>query len=370
MGSTHLYQPVGIESWGCLTALGDEQQTAERLNRGEIALKALPVLGPDGGDRVPIALCSDWTEKAPPRWFPLIESLAARIPSAPWGEPGYPVFLSSSNFGVGNLLAYRRDGRDEHLRFATPAGCIDRVCEVLGFGADRTVVSHACVSSLIALELARRSIETGSAERALILTFDFMSPFVAGGFHALKILNSLFPAPYEDRKEGAIGLGDGAAFAVLSGQTSRFGVAPAFLHNEMWHFTGNQPDGAGFTAMESWLKLTVKEQKVWIKGHGTGTLESGRLESGSLARLIPDAPLVSWKGSLGHTLGSCGLVELAVALSAVEGGSIPPTLGLTGRSFTPNVASDPFPAEAFTGFLVLADAFGGAHAATYISTDA
>ena len=32
------------------------------------------------------------------------------------------------------------------------------------------------------------------------------------------------------------------------------------------------------------------------------------------AACFPGAPVVSWKGSLGHTLGSCGLVELAVAL--------------------------------------------------------
>jgi len=369
MVSTHLNQKAGIEAWACITALGDERQTAERLNQGKIGLKALPVLGTDGGDRVPIALCSDWAEETPPRWFPLVEQLRTRIPEGPWGGHGHPVYLSSSNFGVGNLLAYGRGGGSEHLKYATPGDCVDELSQALGFGADQTIVSHACVSSLIALELARRSVETGAAERALVLSFDFMSPFVAGGFHALKILNPLFPAPYEDRSESAIGLGDGSAFVVLSRQKGRFGLSPAFLHNEMWHFTGNQPNGEGFRAMESWLKETVRDERIWIKGHGTGTIESGRLEAESLVELCPGAPLVSWKGSLGHTLGSCGLVELAVALSAVDHGSIPPTLGLNGPAFASNVASDPFDSDDLMGFLLLADAFGGAHAATYVSTD-
>ena len=97
------------------------------------------------------------------------------------------------------------------------------------------------------------------------------------------------------------------------------------------------------------------------------TLEAGRLEAESLAGLLPQAPLVSWKGSLGHTLGSCGLVELAVALAAVKGGTIPPTVALSGRAFAANVATNSFGARAFDGILLLANAFGGAHAATLIT---
>lgn len=369
MATSHSNLKVGIEACGCITALGDETQTAEALNKGVVGLKLLPVLGPDGGDSVPIALCSDWAEESPPRWFSHLESLRSRIPDAPWGEPGFPVFLSSSNFGVGNLLAYRRGGDEQHMKYATPSDCVNTLCRVFGWGADRTIVSHACVSSLIALELARRSVETGVAERAIVFSFDFISPFVAGGFHALKILNPLFPAPYEDRKEGSIGLGDGAAFAVLSKHKQRFGLSPSFLYNEMWNFTGNQPNGEGFREMDPWLRRTVGDRDIWIKGHGTGTLDAGRLEAESLFEVCPDAPLVSWKGSLGHTLGSCGMVELAIALSAVNLGVIPPTVGLSGRAFTPNVAVDPLNAGDFDGFVLLANAFGGAHAATLISHD-
>ncbi|RKX33943.1 MAG: hypothetical protein DRP71_08675 [Verrucomicrobia bacterium] len=367
MVTSHSKLEVGIEACGCLTALGDETQTAEALNAGVIGLKPVPVLGSDGGDLVPIALCSDWRERIPPRWFASADSLRSRIPVAPWGDPGFPVFLSSSNFGVGNLLAYCRGGSEAHLAYATPGDCVESLCDSFGWGPDRTIVSHACVSSLVALELARRSIEHGGAEQAIVFSFDFVSPFVAGGFHALKILNPLFPAPYEDRKEGSIGLGDGAAFAVLSRKPQENLVSPAFLYNEMWHFTGNQPEGEGFRALEPWLRQTVGERKVWIKGHGTGTLEAGRLEAESLAELCPQAPLVSWKGSLGHTLGSCGLVELAVALAAVDRGVVPPTVGLSGSAFAPNVATDSFDAQPFDGLLLLANAFGGAHAAILVA---
>ena len=106
-----------------------------------------------------------------------------------------------------------------------------------------------------------------------------------------------------------------------------------------------------------------------MKGHGTGTLEAGRLEAEVLARQYPGAPLVSWKGSLGHTLGSCGLVELAIALAALRGGKIPGTVGTTAPCFTDTVALAPFASAAFDGAILTSNAFGGAHAALLLTHD-
>ena len=108
-------------------------------------------------------------------------------------------------------------------------------------------------------------------------------------------------------------------------------------------------------------------RRVWVKGHGTGTLEAGRLEAEGYAKQFPGAPLVSWKGSLGHTLGSCGLVELAVTLAALRAGRIPGTVGGAAPSFSAEVAVEPFAASGFDGVLLAANAFGGAHAAMLLT---
>lgn len=356
---------VGIEEIGCLTGLGDETRTAESLLQGKVVLRLLPALGDGAGDPVPLALCRDWTETQPPRWYPEIRELGARIPDAPWGNPGFPVFVSSSNFGVGSMLAYRRTGDPAHLDHATPSDCVDRIAALFHWGPDRTVLSHACVSAHLALEQARLAL-LGGAKKALVFSFDFLSPFVAGGFHALKILNQGFPAPYEVRPEGSIGLGDGAAFAVLTPGSAPYRLSPASLANEMWHFTGNNPDGSGYRSIGDWLRSAAAPARPWIKGHGTGTLEAGRLEAESLQTLLPDSPLVSWKGSIGHTLGSCGLVEAAIAVASLRLGTIPGTVGTTSTCFSPNVATRPFDPEPYDGVLLLANAFGGAHAAAFL----
>jgi hypothetical protein len=190
---------------------------------------------------------------------------------------------------------------------------------------------------------------------------------VAGGFHALKILNGVLPAPYAVRETGSIGLGDGMAFAVLSRAPAPYRIEAHAMHNEMHHFTANRMDGAGFAAVLAPFVPFIAGRRIWVKGHGTGTLDAGRLEAESIERAFGAVPLVSWKGSLGHTLGSCGLVELAVALAALEGGMVPGTVGSAAPCFTPHVALAPFSAAPFDAALLTSNAFGGAHAAFLVS---
>jgi 3-oxoacyl-(acyl-carrier-protein) synthase len=219
---------------------------------------------------------------------------------------------------------------------------------------------------------ASRAVEAGIADAALVFSFDFLSPFVAGGFHALKILNARFPAPYREGETGSIGLGDGAGYAVLTRDTGDFSLTAQSLHNELHHFTANQPDGAGFDACLAPLRTAAGGRRLWLKGHGTGTLEAGRLEVNALTRAFPSSPLTGWKGSLGHTLGSCGLVELAVACAAFREGRTPGTVADTSEASTAmhgDVALTAFDNCAFDGVVCASNAFGGAHAALILTTD-
>ena len=359
--------PVGLAACDCLTPFGNAAATAAALLAGRRAVQPTPVLGRDGGDLVPLALRGPMDETIPPRWLKDIRELAAGIPAGAWGTAREPVIVTSSNFGVGSLYAFTRDRDPNHLAHGLPSASVDLLRGELGWGEQVHIFSHACVTAHLGLAHAARLLHGGLADRVLVLTFDFVSPFVAGGFHSLKILNEGLPAPYMARATGSIGLGDGAAFAVLSREPAGFQLAAHALHNEMFHFTGNQPDGAGFTACAAAIAAVAGDRRVWIKGHGTGTLEAGRLEAEVLAKQFPQSPLVSWKGSLGHTLGSCGLVELAVALAALRGGRIPGTVGSARPTFTDNVALEPFARDGFDAAILTSNAFGGAHAAMLLT---
>ena len=365
--------PVGLEACDCLTPFGDALETNTALLAGRRALVPTPVLGCNGGDLVPLALLGPMDETLTPRWLPALHQLAARIPPAAWGSARTPVIVTSSNFGVGSLYAFTLDHQGQHFEHGTPFATVELLQREFGWGEHVQVFSHACVTAHLGLAQAARLLHAGLADRVLVFSFDFVSPFVAGGFHSLKILNGVMPAPYARRETGSIGLGDGAAFAVLTRSTGRqnsqFQLMAHALHNEMFHFTSNQPDGAGFAACAASIAAAADGRRVWLKGHGTGTLEAGRLESEVLARQFPGAPLTGWKGSLGHTLGSCGLVELALALAALRGGRIPGTVGGAAPSFTDTIALDSFASAEFDGAILAGNAFGGAHAAMLLTHD-
>lgn len=363
--------PVKVTDSGCLTPFGDASATCAALLRGEKALKPTTVAGVDGGDLVPVALLPGraMDETNPPAWGAAVKKLFAPVAGPRWGTARRPIFVTSSNFGVGSLHAFRKTGDTGHLAFGSPQACVDWLRREQGWGDNFAIFSHACVSAHLGLVHAARMVSSGLADEALVATFDFISPFVAGGFHALKILNTDFPAPYMDRATGSIGLGDGAAYAVLSREGSGFKILAQNLHNEMFHFTANQPDGAGFQTCLAPVMEKAKGLRLWIKGHGTGTLEAGRLESNRLAAAFPDSPLVGWKGSLGHTLGSCGLVELAIAIESIRAGRSPGTVGTAAPAFTNNVATEPFSNLEFNAVLCASNAFGGAHAALLLAHD-
>lgn len=362
---------AGIEACECLTPFGGADATCAALLAGRRALTLQPVLGRDGGDLVPLALTGPMDETLPPRWLPALRSLAARIPAGQWGTAREPVIVTSSNFGVGSLHAFTRDHDARHLAHGTPFASVELLSRELGWGEHVQIFSHACVTAHLGLVQAARVLNAGLADRVLVFSFDFVSPFVAGGFHSLKILNGLMPAPYSRRENGSIGLGDGAGFVVLTRAATSFCLAAHALHNEMFHFTANEPAGAGFAACFQSIAAAGRGRRVWIKGHGTGTLEAGRLEAEAVARYFPGAPLTGWKGSLGHTLGSCGIVELAVALAAWRGagGKIPGTVGAESPTLADNVALAPFASAEFDGAILTSNAFGGAHAAMLLTHD-
>lgn len=352
---------VYLHACDCHTPLGDAHATWQALVEDKSSLRMSPPL-PDSDDRVPLSLAGDLGDVDPPRWLAPCRQLLGSAPARPWGQQRYPVIITSSNFGIDQMLAFYQGHSDACRERATATTATNLILNELGWGANRTIISNACVSAQLGLIHASRLLENDLADEALVFSYDFLSHFVVGGFHSLKILNGDFPQPYTARETGSIGLGDGAGFAVLSRESSQYQLTATGTHSEFHHMTGNDPTGAGFEAVIRPLIETAAGRRIWVKGHGTGTLEAGHLEAETAARLLPEAPIVSWKGSLGHTLGSCGLVELAIAKVAFEQNLAPGTVGSHGPFFNDQVQAKPFSLQAYDGVALLSSAFGGAHA--------
>jgi len=201
---------VYIQHADSLTALGETQASWRGLSEGRVALERRSVPHVEGEDLVPQAWLYDTQVEGRPRWWGHLERLRQALPDRPWGSESYPIYVTSSNYGIDYLFELSIDRETEAVRrWATPHHLVSEIREAFGWGPNVTIYSHACVTGQLGLLQAERAVSSGRAEQALVFSFDFLSPFVIGGFHSLKILNEGMPAPYHDGESGSIGLGEG-----------------------------------------------------------------------------------------------------------------------------------------------------------------
>jgi 3-oxoacyl-[acyl-carrier-protein] synthase-1/3-oxoacyl-[acyl-carrier-protein] synthase II len=177
-----------------------------------------------------------------------------------------------------------------------------------------------------------------------------------------------------DRGRRGLNLGEGAALLVLEAEPVRKGrgrrARAALLGYgsacDAHHLTAPHPDGQGLTrALREALASAgaSADQVAFVNAHGTGTPDNDRVESRTLAELLPGVPFVSTKGYTGHTLGAAGAIEAAFTVACLERGRIPANAGFSEAD--PELPARPVTeATAVAGPVALSQslAFGGNNA--------
>ncbi len=198
----------------------------------------------------------------------------------------------------------------------------------LVFGCPAYAVSGACASGPVALAEAGRAILSGSARCVLVLGGDRLAPFVIDGFAGLKATDAHSCRPFAADRGGTV-LSETAAAVVIDD-----GSGPLYLQGwgqslDAHHLTGPCRDGAGLLRACVAACRTSEPPRLMI-AHGTATIANDEAEAAAYAAWCPTVPITAWKDGLGHSLGACGLSEVALAAEAWchAGGRIP---GLWGN---------------------------------------
>lgn len=239
--------------------------------------------------------------------------------------------------------------------------------------AELHTISMACISGLAAVEVAHRLIRTGSCDDVLVCAADEISDFIVSGFSAFKALAPEPCRPYDRQREG-LSLGEAAAALWLSarGQGRLLIGRPAITHDGV-HISAPDRNGDGLArAVAQALRHAdlSTDQVAFISAHGTATLYNDDMEAAAFHRLgLSLTPLHSLKGYLGHSLGAAALVELILAIRAMERGVMPASAGFRspGTIFPLNVVQQPYiiPHGART-LLKTSSGFGGCNAAVAV----
>lgn len=269
------------------------------------------------------------------------------------------VFCGTSRGNTGELLGIWRD-RDPVHRLSTsnslhsePAAAISIE---LGISGPWLTLSNGCSSGLDALALAFLTLSSGAATRALVVGVDFpLIPELLRIYHATGILSTNNANdPYSPNTSGM--LPAEAVVAVTLEVSERPGprVLAALSNSDSYDNIALPKDGLpSIRLLETMMRHpAVRDRRVAaICPHASGTLAHGSAESTTLTAVFgtPGHSPISlhlMKPFTGHSLGACGLLDVALSCAFLRRGLLPPNLpGLTrppGADFTLPTVALPF----------------------------
>jgi 3-oxoacyl-[acyl-carrier-protein] synthase-1 len=268
-------------------------------------------------------------------FFDAVEAAAARL-----GPRRIGVFIGTSTAGIMQTeLAYRaRDPVSGALPAAFEYGTthnsfsvadyIRRRCRLAG---PAVAVSSACASSAKVFGAARRMIESGLIDAALVGGTDSLCLTTLYGFHSLQLSSPTPCRPFDVARDG-ISIGEAAAFALLERPSEQVNGDSILLHgvgesSDAYHMSAPHPEGLGAKrAMQAALNAASLEPSDidYINLHGTGTPSNDRSESQAVTSIFgPTTPCSSTKGATGHALGAAGALEAVISALALRNGLLP-----------------------------------------------
>lgn len=192
-------------------------------------------------------------------------------------------------------------------------------------------VSCACASSAKVFASARRMLDAGLIDAALVGGVDSLCLTTLYGFHSLQLSSSSPCRPFDVARDG-ISIGEAAAFAVLRRPTEDPDPDAVMLlgvgeSSDAYHMSAPHPEGDG--ARRAMLAALASAHLDpgdidYINLHGTGTPSNDRAESLAVTGLFgAGTPGSSTKGATGHTLGASGALEAVVCAIALRHGLMP-----------------------------------------------
>ena len=202
----------------------------------------------------------------------------------------------------------------------------------------------ACASSLQAVGLGYESIKFGLADAFLCGGAEELHPMMIGVFDTMKATStacndtpSKASRPFDSDRDGLV-VGEGAGTLVLEEYEAALRRGATILAEVAGFSTGS--DGGHMTnpsyeAMERVMREALEDAGLapadisLVSAHATATWVGDLAESRAIHAVFGGrTPVNSLKGSLGHLMGACGVIELGACLGMLERNRILHTLNL------------------------------------------
>ncbi len=282
-----------------------------------------------------------------------LEDLGAKLDSflAKYGKDRIAIILGASNTGVDEAqrhiessfgrpaddpYRFPKEFRFSMLELGSPSSYLAAETGVTG---PAYTISTACSSSAKVFPAARRLIESGVCDAAIVGGVDGRCRFAMNGFHSLGALSQGRCRPLAEDRDG-ICLGEGVALFLMEreGQPVNKPGAVFFTgageSSDAYHPTAPEPEGRGAEAamLAAMADAGCDAGSIdYVNLHGTGTMANDSMEMKAVRRIFGENlradggnPLTveSTKSVTGHCLGAAGAVEAAICWKKIRSGEV------------------------------------------------
>jgi 3-oxoacyl-[acyl-carrier-protein] synthase I len=280
-------------------------------------------------------------------------------------------FILSTTKGNINLIENLPDKSipEDRVSLNTSA---DIIAKNLGFSSEPLVVSHACISGLLAIITGMRLIQSGIYENIVISGGDLISSFIYSGFKSFQAISPNPCRPFDAARDG-ISLGEAAATVILSSTKipGAMQLGGGSVSNDANHISGPSRTGEElFLAIGRALKQAeIQPGEIdFISAHGTATRFNDEMEARAFhLASLENVPVNSMKGFYGHTLGAAGILESILTIHSMKENIILPTAGFStpGTEMPVNIVKE-LKYTKLKRCLKTASGFGGCNAALVV----
>jgi 3-oxoacyl-[acyl-carrier-protein] synthase-1 len=263
-----------------------------------------------------------------------------------YGRDRVGVFMGTSTAGI--LQTERAYRRRDAVTGALPAdfhyasthntfSAADFTQRYFHLAGPAAAVSSACSSSAKVFGSARRMIEAGVIDAAVIGGVDTLCLTTLYGFNSLELTSTQPCRPYDAERSG-ISIGEAAAVILLERLPDTVDAGAVLLEgigesSDAYHMSSPHPDGLGAKmAMQDALAMAglIPGQIDYINLHGTATTSNDAAEGKAVHAMFGAlTPCSSTKGATGHTLGAAGGVEAVICALVLQHGLMPGGLNTT-----------------------------------------
>ncbi|MEW6380465.1 MAG: SDR family NAD(P)-dependent oxidoreductase [bacterium] len=236
-----------------------------------------------------------------------------------------------------------------------------RVANRFDLGGSNFTVDAACASSMAAVYLAVRELQTYSSDMVVVGGSDTMqNPFTYLCFSKTQALSPTGQSRPLDESADGIVLGEGVGIVILKRLADAerdgdkiYAVIKAVSSSSDGRdkcLTAPRPEGQILALKRAYAQAGISPSTVGlIEAHGTGTVAGDRAEVQALSKVFADAraraqscAIGSVKSMIGHTKCTAGIAGLIKVAMALHSKVLPPTLGVSQPNKRANFDQSPF----------------------------